>query len=460
MSSFDLDNDVRERDSGDSEEPVGRRKRRGRSRRRGGRSAAGAGEQDTNGERSDSRDGPRASVSDGDSAGAEPAELDEVEVDDLEEILAPLPDDVSDLQLNLPQRSGYDDEDESEEAAAASSSAKPEVVPEVVPEPVKAPRRRAAIVAHADRDSVIAAVMLARDIRLLEGLWVYPQAELMTFFRSVAVDLREGTPVYLIGFTPSPARDVLQSAALFSGRLTWFDHHEWPPEDLEAVRQITGDENLHVTPGAGTSLPAVLEQSTRRSRFSDKLVDLATARFTHHDFERWGRLWMSRLARIAETPGERRSDIDALLAGRPSDLAKEAALVEKPAVPPEVEFVSRRDFRLVHFSGHILVVLDVPPELDIHLVSRIARERYDASLSLALVREEGRVVMGASEGSGRRSVNLGALVDHLAAKFGWLRALPDSDYVARFHIAELDRFPERLDDIIGMIAIGRSIIER
>ena len=93
--------------------------------------------------------------------------------------------------------------------------------------------------------------------------------------------------VYLIGFTPSPARDVLQSAALFSGRLTWFDHHEWPPEDLEAVRQITGDENLHVTPGAGTSLPAVLEQSTRRSRFSDKLVDLATARFTQHDFERW-----------------------------------------------------------------------------------------------------------------------------------------------------------------------------
>ena len=169
---------------------------------------------------------------------------------------------------------------------------------------------------------------------------------------------------------------------------------------------------------------------------------------------------MSRLSRIAETPGERRSDIDALLAGRPSDLAKEAALVETPPVPQEVEFVSVRDFRLVHFSGHSMVVMDVPRELDVHLASRIARERYGASLSLAIAREEGRVVMGANDEGGRRSLNLPALVEHLDAKFAWVRGLPDADHVARFQIIDLDRKPERLDDVIGMIAMGRSIIER
>jgi hypothetical protein len=215
-----------------------------------------------------------------------------------------------------------------------------------------------------------------------------------------------------------------------------------------------------VTPGAGTSLPAVLEQCTRRSRFSDKLVDMATGRFTQHDFERWGRLWLSRLSRIVETSGERRSDIDALLAGRPSDLAKEAALVATPPIPAEVEFISGRDFRLVHFSGHSLVVLDVPPELDVHLASRIARERYEASLSLAVVSGEGLAVVAGTEGSSRRSLNLSALVDHLAAKVGWVTALPNDDYVARFLIADLEQYPERLDDVIGIIAMGRSIIER
>jgi hypothetical protein len=106
------------------------------------------------------------------------------------------------------------------------------------------------------------------------------------------------------------------------------------------------------------------------------------------------------------------------------------------------------------------VVLEVPPELDIYLASRIARERYDASLSLAIVAGGCRAVMGGSESKGRRSLNLTALVDHLDSKFGWVTALPDADHVARFQIADLDRYPERLDDVIGMIAMGRSIIER
>ena len=82
--------------------------------------------------------------------------------------------------------------------------------PSDVPKPV---RRRVAIVAHADRDSVLAAVLLARELRLVEGIWVYTQAELMSFFRGGATDLRDETPIYVVGFTPSPARDVIQAAA-------------------------------------------------------------------------------------------------------------------------------------------------------------------------------------------------------------------------------------------------------
>src|SRR5262249_50874975 len=180
--------------------------------------------------------------------------------------------------------------------------------PEIeAPAPPRRPRRRSAIVAHADRDSVAAAVVLARDIRLIEGFWVYPQADLMTFFRGVATDLRADTPIYVVGFTASPARDVLQAAALYQGRLTWFDHHVWPPEDLEALRQVLGRENAIVHPGAGSSLPAVLADRTRRSRFSDKLVDLIIGRFSEHDYERWGHTWWHRLREIPTRPRERRA---------------------------------------------------------------------------------------------------------------------------------------------------------
>ena len=108
------------------------------------------------------------------------------------------------------------------------------------------PRGRAAIVAHGDRDSIAAAVLLARDMRQLEGIWIYPQDELMTFFRGVAIDLRENTPIYVVGFVPSPSRDVLQAAALYRGRLVWFDHHDWPPEDLLAMRESLGESLVRV----------------------------------------------------------------------------------------------------------------------------------------------------------------------------------------------------------------------
>lgn len=300
----------------------------------------------------------------------------------------------------------------------------------------------------------------ARDVRLVEGFWVYPQEDLMTFFRGIATDLRDETPIFLVGFNASPpARDTLQAASLYGGRLHWFDHHPWPPEDLEALRAAIGDDAVHIDAGADSSLAAVIAERTRRSRFSDKLVELVTGRFTQHDYERWGRLWWHRAGEIAKKRGERRADIDALLAGRPSDLAKEASRIEAPPPPPEVEFVSHHDFRLVHFGGYVMVVLAVPEELDLHLAARVARERYEAQLSLAY-REGGELlVLGGDDSRTRRGLDLGSMAEHLASKHAWISALRDDDHVARVRVQDLGTIPGRLDEVVSEIAMGRSIVE-
>jgi hypothetical protein len=225
------------------------------------------------------------------------------------------------------------------------------------------------------------------------------------------------------------------------------------------MRESIGSENLHMIPGAESCLSEILSVRARRSRFSDKIVELATGRFTQHDYERWGRLWWHRLGEIAQSSGERRSDVDALLVGRPSDLAKEAAAVPAPPAPPEVAFVSQRDFRLVHFHGFTLVVALTPAELDLHLVSRIARERYEAQVSVARVEGGDLVVLGSDEGRGRRILDLSGMVEHLASKHDWVIPLPREDHVARLRIRDIAAHPERFDELISEIAMGRSILE-
>ena len=58
----------------------------------------------------------------------------------------------------------------------------------------------------------------------------------------------------MVGFEAKPAHDAIQAAALYRGRLAWFDHHEWPPEDVHAMRQAIGTPMLHVTPGTESVL--------------------------------------------------------------------------------------------------------------------------------------------------------------------------------------------------------------
>ncbi|MEN8183779.1 MAG: hypothetical protein ABFS46_14725 [Myxococcota bacterium] len=468
VSLFDLDDEA-----GSADRAAGqRRRRRGRGRRSrrpesggGGEAREGGSEEsreaETSAERPARRGGRRRSTSTRVASEPPPQPASE----DTDEELVAEEDDGSFVQLapdapdlDEPAVVVYDDEEE-EAGAAPVRVALPAPEPEAPARPL---RRRTALVAHADRESLAAAVLLARDLRQVEGIWTYSQAELMTFFRSVTTDLREDLGICVVGFTPSPAREVIQTASLYRERLSWFDHHDWPPEDLGALREAIGEEGVFHLPGTESSLTAVLGVCNRRSRFSDKLVDLATSRFTHHDYERWGRLWWWRLGEIASRSGEHRAELDSLLAGRPSDLAREASRTDPPPLPAEAEFAARRDFRVVHFGGYTLVVVPVPAGLDLYLAGRIVRDRYGAQLSLAHA-EAGNaelLVLGGDDGgAGRRTLNLPAMIDHLAGKFSWVDALSDADHVARLRVHGLTEHPQRFDELVGEIAMGRSILE-
>ena len=104
-------------------------------------------------------------------------------------------------------------------------------------------------------------------------------------------------------------------------------------------------------------------------------------------------------------------------------------------------------------------MVPVPRDLDLHLTARIARERYAAQLSVAHAEGSELVVLTGEEGVGRRGLDLGRLVSHLASVHEWIEALSDEDHVARMRVRGLPARPERLDDVIAEIAMGRSLFE-
>jgi hypothetical protein len=468
ISLFDLDDDVR---TSDEDGANGRSRSRGRRRGRRGRGRANGsdtGDEDSNGAAEVTASDDRPARAPAPSRDRSDDDEESLVGDEEDEGFSVLADDAPDL--DVPEVPAYDEDEESEgdddaerDKARRDRELRRRARAEKVEEPEPAPRqtrRRAAFVACADRSSILTTLVLARDLRLVEGFWVYPQEDLMTFFRSIATDLRDDTPIHLIGFNASPpARDTIQAAALFKGRLDWYDHHDWPPEDLLALREALGEDRVHVASGGENSLATVLSLRTRRSRFSDKLVELITGRFTQHDYERWGRLWWHRLGELAGRSGERRSDVDELLVGRPSELARLAADVPAPDPPAEVAWVAERDFRIVHFGGYVMAVLEVPQELDLHLAARVARERFDAQISLAYRPNEELLVLGGDEGSGRRGLDLGAMTAHLSAKLEWVEALADDDHVARMRVRNLWQTDGRMDEVVAEIAMGRSIVE-
>jgi hypothetical protein len=113
----------------------------------------------------------------------------------------------------------------------------------------------------------------------------------------------------------------------------------------------------------------------------------------------------------------------------------------------------------VHFGGYRMVVVPTPREFDVHLAARIARERYGSQLSLAYTEGEEVLLLGGDESSSQRNLDLMSMATHLATKHDWIEAPQSDDYVARVRVRELAAHPDRLDDVIGEIAMGRSILE-
>jgi len=441
VSLFDLDEtDGREGES----EPRTSSRRRGRRR---GRRSRGGNSEPTGSEEADT---PQISAAAPSTGETDPDETGAVADDD--EIFA-LSEDAPDP--DVPEPVVYEEEEPAEATVPSSNFLESAATPDPRPR-----RRRTAFVVRADRNAILAAVLMARSVRQLEGFWIYPQEELMTFFRSVATDLREDTSICVVGFTAAPhARDCIQAAALYRDRIDWLDNHDWPPEDLSSLREELGEDCVHVVGGLESPMPLAQSHNPRRSRFSDRLVDLGVGRFTLHDFERWGRVWWHRLGELVEQRGDQRAAVDPLLAGRPSDLAKEAARIPTPPSPPEVDWVSSRDFRLVHFSGYAMVVLDVPESLDLHLTARVVRERYGAQLSLAGVEAGELLVLAGDDIPGHRGFDFASMVEHLSAKYPWVETLPGEDRVARLRAHGIREEPGRIDEIVSEIAMGRSIVE-
>ncbi len=101
----------------------------------------------------------------------------------------------------------------------------------------------------------------------------------------------------------------------------------------------------------------------------------------------------------------------------------------------------------------------VPAHLDLHLASRIMRERYGVPISLAHAEGDELLVLGCDDVAGRRAIDVGAMAEHLSHKFGWIESRSDIDHVARFRVRELGENPDRLEEVVREIGLGRAILE-
>ena len=124
-----------------------------------------------------------------------------------------------------------------------------------------------------------------------------------------------------------------------------------------------------------------------------------------------------------------------------------------------VKAIFDRDFPLVHFGDSGLVIGALPAELDLHLASRIMRERYGVLISLVHAEGGELMVLGTDDVAGRRAIDVGAMADHLFQKFDWIDSRSDMDHVARFRLRDLLADPGRLEEVVREIGLGRAILE-
>ena len=423
-----------------------RRGRRGR-RRRGGRNRDGRG--DSAAPREPRAEGDEARASDAESGEAEPREEGGYEEPEL----------VAESERGAEGGDGAGSDDDRVaheiEATLAEGEEEREHSPAAEPveiSPPRARRQRAAILVRDEPESIMAALVLARDRRTIVSFRVAPQEGLMDFFKGPATDIADNVDVLVVGFSAQPRpKEVLDTAELFRGRLQWFDHHDWAIEDLVRLRAVLGRDSIVIAENAASPLAAVNQVTERRSRFTDKLVDLSARRLSETDMQKWGNRVMALIKRMASTPGEHRAEIMPVLAGKPTDL---------PSAPDvyyaETSWVEENDPRIVHFGEYQLAVARVPANLDAGEIGRRLRLRTGARLSLAAREGDDIVVLSCNDE--KRPLNVAGLLDAVGGQQPWVTPKSGGDRIGRARVEGLPEHPERMEALIGEIVRHRSVL--
>jgi hypothetical protein len=230
----------------------------------------------------------------------------------------------------------------------------------------------------------------------------------------------------------------------------WFDAHDWPIEDVEALRDAIGHDSVVVSDDAATPLVPVLEACERRSRFTDKLIDLSGRRMSEADMNKWGYRLVGLLSRMTAR-GDHRTAISPILQGKPADMP-----AADDVYAAEVGWLEENDPRIVHFGEYQMAVVRVPAGIDAGEVARRARLKTGARLSLAAREGDPLLMIAANEE--RRHVNMVGVVDKLGAQIAWAHARSGGDRVGRLAVDDLSEHPERIEAVIGEIARHRSVL--
>jgi len=353
-------------------------------------------------------------------------------------------------------------EEEEEEQVSGSEALDIEVEATLAQEPEEEeaieavlPRRRnprAAIVVRNDHDCILAALILARDRRNIVSFRVCRQEGLMDYFRGPATDLPENCDLLLVGLTAHPvSQEVISAAGLFRGRAQWFDHHEWPIEDVERLRDAIGRDAIAFEPGASSPLAAIVQVTERRSRFTDKLVELAARRLSENDMTKWGYRMVGLLKQLVATESEYRNEIQPVLAGKPSELPEVESVYHE-----EEAWISEHDPRIVHFGEHQMAVLRVPSHLDAGEVGRRTRLRTGARLSLTSREGDDLVLLSCNDE--KRHINISGIIGCVTKRVPWAESTAGGDRTGRLRIEHLNEHPERIEAVIGEIVKHRSIL--
>ncbi len=321
-----------------------------------------------------------------------------------------------------------------------------------VEESTRRRRARAAIVVHADPESILAGLVLARDRRSTTNFWVYKQAELMDFFRGPANDIQDNVDILLVGYTLQPVpQEIISSAQLFRGRLQWYDYHDWPPEDLSRLREALGSDSVIHMENAAGPLATVLEVTERRSRFTDKLVDMIGSRLAESDMEKWGYRVAGLVKRMSNKSGDYRVEVGSILSGKPTELPEAESVYEN-----EATWLAQNAPRVVHFGEYQMVVLRVPAQLNAGEVARRSRQQTGARISFVCQDDRGVVQVAANEE--KRTVNVNGLVEEVGSQVSWADALQSGDRVAHLRIHDLATHPERVEAVVAEIVRHKSIL--